>query len=116
MNLLPFIRTKVLLLFYAVRTMYRRKRKTGKQSKSQKRIKPRGGDAENGLGGLIFRQFFVLKIRRTEKSQQSISEQVRIVTIIESKFEFIEIPIQMLHAQFVVRTNHRPLKEAPDVL
>lgn len=60
-------------------------------------------------------EFLVLKIRRTEKPEH-FAEQVRVVAVIETKLKFIEIAINMLHADLMIRTNDGSFEQRPDVL
>ena len=45
-----------------------------------------------------------------------IVEQVRVVPIVETMLQFIQVSVQMLCRHLVVGTDDRPLQEAPDAL
>ena len=60
-------------------------------------------------------KFFVFKIRCAKQFCQSIAEQIRIFTIVKSPFKFIQITVNMLVANFMIRASYRTFKKAPDI-
>ena len=67
----------------------------------------------NALCRLIFRQFLVFKIRRLQKSEQRIAEQIRVVPIVESKFKLVKVAVEMFHTELMVRADDRTLEQRP---
>jgi hypothetical protein len=49
-----------------------------------------------------------------EKPYERISEQIWILSVVEPPFHFIEVSIQMLSRELMIRASDRPLEEAPD--
>lgn len=58
------------------------------------------------VNSLVFpSQFLVFQIVRIDKSKNRISEKIRIVTIVETVFEFVEITVKMFFADVMKRTD-----------
>lgn len=66
-------------------------------------------------GLFIFRQFLVFKVRWCDEPKQRITEQARVIPVVETKLKLVKVTIKMLDADIMVRANNRPLKERPDV-
>ena len=59
---------------------------------------------------------FVFQVVGLQEPNECISKQERIVPVVESPFQFIQVGIQVFDLNLMKRTDDRPLKETPDVL
>src|SRR5437867_2335689 len=53
---------------------------------------------------------------RTEQPGERVAEEIRILAVVKAKLKFIEVSIQMLGADLMIRTDHRSLEQAPNAL
>lgn len=58
-------------------------------------------------------QLLIWQVTRVNESKQRIAEQVRVLAIIESPLELVQIGIHMLRADLVKRSNNRTIEEGP---
>ena len=61
--------------------------------------------------GLLGRECVVGQRLRGHKTRDGVAEQVRVLPVVEAKFEFVKVPIRVLHADLMERTDNRPLEQ-----
>jgi hypothetical protein len=61
------------------------------------------------------RQLPIRELLRLNQFQKRIAEKEFIAPIVKPMFKVIQIGVQMLHTQLVIRSHHAALKQAPNV-
>ena len=65
---------------------------------------------------MLGHEVFMLDVLRVQQPEQCVSEQPRVVPVVEAPFQLVEVGVQVLDADLVVGPDDGPLQEAPDVL
>lgn len=71
-------------------------------------------EGEDGFLSLCrFREFLVFEIFGVEQLYQRVTEQVRVIPIVETPLKLVEVVVKMLCTDLVKRANDGTLEQAP---
>jgi hypothetical protein len=76
-----------------------------------------GAAIEKALSSLCcLRKLRIWQLLRLNQFQERVTKKELITAVVKAMLQLIQIGVQMLHAQLVIRPHHAALKQTPDVL